>query len=59
MAFPTPHDCMQGTKNAKYRNGWLKRANWNLTSQAEWWNRWNGWTMPIPAGSSKLTGLVS
>lgn len=45
-----------GTKNAAFRKGWLNRANWARPSNSEWWSRWEGWTMPHPAGSSKPTG---
>lgn len=48
-----------GSKNAKYRSGWLNRANWFRTSNAEWWSKWKSWTMPIPTGSSKPLGLTS
>ena len=48
-----------GSKNAKYRQGWLNRGNWARPSNADWWNRWKGWKMPHPAGSSRATGFVS
>ncbi|MBX9699276.1 MAG: hypothetical protein K2X74_07550 [Acetobacteraceae bacterium] len=47
-----------GTKNAKFRQGWLNRGNWARPANPEWWSRWKGWTMPHPAGSSKPTGLL-
>jgi len=47
-----------GTKNAKYRQGWLNRGNWARPSNPAWWSRWDGWKMPHPAGSSKPTGLI-
>lgn len=50
---------MPGTKNAKYRQGWLNRGNWARPSNPAWWHRWAGWTMPHPAGSSKPTGFVA
>jgi len=49
---------LPGTKNAKFRQGWVNRANWARPSNAAWWRRWKGWTMPHPAGSSRATGLV-
>ncbi len=48
-----------GTSNAQFRAGWLKRANWYRTSNAAWWSQWQGWTMPIPASSSKPVGFIS
>jgi lysozyme family protein len=48
-----------GSSNARFRGGWLRRANWYRTSNASWWNPWEGWTMSIPANSSKPVGLMS
>jgi len=48
-----------GSKNAKFRAGWLKRANWYHTSNGDWWDRWRAWTVPTPAGSSQPVGLIS
>jgi lysozyme family protein len=48
-----------GSKAAGFRAGWLKRANWYRPANADWWSQWTGWTMPLPAGSSKPLGLLS
>jgi lysozyme family protein len=48
-----------GTKNAIYRQGWLNRSNSMRPGDNKWWQRWKGWVMPHPAGSSKATGFVS
>jgi lysozyme family protein len=50
---------MPGTKNAQFRTGWLRRANWYRTANADWWDQWKDWTLPTPAGSSKPVGLIS
>lgn len=48
-----------GTKNAIYRQGWLNRSKFMRPGNPTWWKRWQDWTMPHPAGSSKATGLAA
>ncbi|MBV8523312.1 MAG: hypothetical protein JOY71_14515 [Acetobacteraceae bacterium] len=46
-----------GTQNARFRQGWLNRADWFLPSNPVWWDRWKGWTMTVPVASKKPAGL--
>ena len=41
-----------GSQNARFRAGWLNRANWFRPSNLAWWSAWAGWTMPAPVASS-------
>ncbi|HKM62096.1 MAG TPA: putative peptidoglycan-binding domain-containing protein [Acidisphaera sp.] len=43
-----------GSQNARFRAGWLNRANWFRPSNPAWWTAWAGWTMPVPVASSFL-----
>jgi len=44
-----------GSKNAKFRGGWLNRAKWYLSTNATpcWWDAWRDWTLPAPVGTSR------
>jgi lysozyme family protein len=44
-----------GTPNAKFRAGWINRADWYLSTNTSpcWWDAWAGWTMPVPAVTSR------
>lgn len=40
-----------GSRNAGFRKGWLRRANWYRPTNAEWWNLWAGWSPPVTKGA--------
>lgn len=44
-----------GSPNARFRDGWLNRADWFLSTNPPpcWWDAWRGWTPTAPAGSSR------
>jgi lysozyme family protein len=46
---------MPGSQNAKFRQGWLNRANWFLSTNASpcWWDAWAGWTLQAPVNTSR------
>lgn len=35
-----------GSRNAEFRDGWLRRANWYLPSNLPWWQLWRTWQPP-------------
>ncbi len=38
-----------GTPDAQFRQGWLNRANWFLSTNPSpcWWDNWRGWTQAV------------
>ncbi|WP_029015154.1 glycosyl hydrolase 108 family protein [Niveispirillum irakense] len=38
-----------GTPDFEYRDGWVNRANWFLSSNPSpcWWDAWKGWVPPV------------
>ena len=46
-----------GTTNARFRNGWMRRATWFSPANPAWWDPWRNWTMQDPVASKKPTGF--
>lgn len=44
-----------GTPNYQFRSGWLRRANWYLPTNPEWWNTWS----KEEAGANRLVTPAS
>ena len=41
-----------GSQNARFRTGWINRANWFRASNPTWWSPWASWEMPSPVASA-------
>jgi lysozyme family protein len=46
-----------GSQNARFRTGWLSRANWFRGCNPAFWAPWAGWSLPTPVASSGPAGL--
>ncbi len=46
-----------GSLNARFRSGWLTRAEWFSPTNPDWWSPWRSWTLQVPVASKKPTGF--